>query len=71
MPRPRLPKSQRLTEVTFIKLRRAERRLLDQLSRREKRSRSAIMRDAFTLYQTQAARFDVALQIRVAAKGRK
>lgn len=60
MPRPKLPKTQRLTEVTFVKFRKSERRRLDRRSKRERKSRSAILRAGFLLYEEQAERIEVA-----------
>ncbi len=51
MPRPKLPKSQRLTEVTFVKMRKDERRRLNRMSKRERKSRSKILREGFLLYE--------------------
>lgn len=51
MPRPKLPKSQRLTEVTFVKFRKEERRRLDRRSKLDKKSRSKILREGFLLYE--------------------
>jgi len=56
MSRPKLPKSQKLTEITFIKLLPAERRALDRIHKQRKRikhprrSRSAILREAFQFW---------------------
>lgn len=54
MPRPKLPEKQRLTEVTFVKLRKDERRRLDRRSKRERKSRSKILREGFALYEKKA-----------------
>jgi hypothetical protein len=51
MPRPKLLASERLTEVTFVKFRKDERRRLDRISKRERKSRSKILREGFHLYE--------------------
>ena len=59
MPRPKLPKSKKLSCIVFIKLLPAERRDLDRIHRARKRanhprrSRSAILREAFTFWLEQ------------------
>ena len=76
MPRPRLPKAQKLSEIVFIKLRPAERRALDRIhvlrarAKHPQRSRSAIMREAFQCWLEQEQRFDVATA-QIAAVERK
>ena len=56
MPRPKLPKTQKLSEITFVKLLQSERRELDRIHRERKRSkhprrsRSAILREAWQFY---------------------
>ena len=56
MPRPKLQKSKKLSEITFIKLLPQERKALDKIhkkrsrSRHPRRSRSAIMRLAFLFW---------------------
>jgi len=53
MPRPKLPKAQKLTEITFTKLRLTEKRALEKMSRARKRKRlpgwsgAAILREGF------------------------
>lgn len=66
MPRPKLPKSRRRTEVVFIKLLPAERRALERIHVARKRarpvelqlhsSRSAIMREAFVFWLEHGSR---------------
>lgn len=53
MPRPTLPRAERLSEIIFVKLRRAERRKLIEITKQRRRAKapassmSAIMREAF------------------------
>lgn len=77
MPRPKLPKAEKLSEITFVKLLPAERKALDRIhkararSKHPRSSRSAIMREAFQYWLEQERRFDVAqAQITAAEKKR-
>ncbi len=59
MPRPKLPKLQKLSEITFVKLLVSERRTLDRIHKNRvrgnhpRRSRSAIMREALVYWMQQ------------------
>jgi len=61
MPRPKLPKNQKLSEITFVKLLLTERQALDRIHKARKRikhprrSRSAILREAFQMWLDRSA----------------